>query len=115
MANLQQMQNGRVKMVRNRFGGENKRPRVDEYGSSRRSRLDTLITNEQVAEIDDVLREDTSRATPVPTRFCPTAQAPAPINGVVHQRGDDCDIVLKYEGGKLASAHCRSTSFAYRG
>jgi hypothetical protein len=102
MANFMQQHNGRVKMVRNRFGGDNKR---DHDSSNRRRRLETIIAEEQIRTARISLGDvDTTPTTPAGTRFCPIAQCPAPMTGEVRTSGG---LTLRYEDGKLASASCR--------
>jgi hypothetical protein len=107
MAKLMQMHNGREKMVRNRFGGDNKRGRdYDSTVRHRRERVLHLSIVEQLAETRDMLADRaTTKVTATANRFCHIAQTDAPTDGVI--RIDDAALTLRYEGGKLASAHCR--------
>src|SRR5437868_5950935 len=107
MAKLMQLQNGRTKMVRGRFGGDNTRLR-DDWSTDRRQVMARILDADHRTEVGAVLTEHQPVDRNQPAgRFCPIAQQDVPTSGAIRTGEDGCDITLVYDDGRLRSAHCR--------
>ena len=110
MANIIALQNGKVKVVRNRFG----LTRGRDHRLNDRYPDDRMVAREKVADVElseslrngDVDREVADRRGSI----CRITGEARPVNGVVAFLGDSSYVTLIYRAGRLLSAHCLDTS-----
>ncbi len=114
MANFTVLQNGKLKVQRGRFGGDNKRP--GDYGKTRRDILSEIAASEAYQDIATSHKLGCGRVVanaPVEALCAITGQV-RPDDGIVHgSAGSDVCISITYKGGRIQSAHVRSDRDAY--
>ena len=100
------------KLIRNKVGGY-ERSRGDlSYDQRRRDLLQRALINQERESTDEVFEPLQQNAT----SDCAITGQVVAANGLVIEDTDDCDTVLvvKYENGRMLSAHLMDYAEAYR-
>lgn len=103
MAKFVKLHNGRLKVVRNRFGGDHHRDGLREGCAHQRTRLSRRIHHLEMLEGCDSIPARVTHSEAV-AQVCPVSNLTMPVNGKVAFIEGETYVTLIYREGSIASA-----------